>query len=287
MSARRRFMYEFSAVGALTCLFALAALAQPSVGVNVMYAVRDITLNEPAILEFSVDNRLPESAFVDLGTYLFPELGMELTRPDGRIAIPKRPYDGMDVPLVESIPASGTYSKRLLLNKWFAFDMPGRYVLAVKLKKPIRVNGVVAPYPVSARVSFSVAARDPDRLAKACEGLQRKALQEKNAYAGEELAEILSYVADPVAVPYLKAMLDNSRTAPYAIDGLMRVGDASAVEALIAQSDNPDREIGRRAVSSLARIAATTQDTALKQKARDVLDRVQASPGRPDNAREK
>jgi len=150
----------------------------------------------------------------------------------------------------------------LLLNKWFVFDAPGRYALDVEthnpdfgeslsrcgavrspeldveLSKPILVNGVAAPSPTAGHVEFTVRDRNLTHLTALCEELQRRA-----AVLGpgrRDAAEALSYVNDPVAVPYLKAMLGDNANEDLVIDGLARIGGAAAVEALISQTDHPD-----------------------------------------------
>jgi len=89
--------------------------------------------------------------------------------------------------------------KRLLLNKWFVFDAPGRYALDVELtipilvnpsldaeqyvlreldvelSKPILVNGVAAPSPTAGHVEFTVKRRNLTHLTALCEELQRRA----------------------------------------------------------------------------------------------------------------
>ena len=98
-------------------------------------------------------------------------------------------------------------------------------------------------------------------------------------FGGLDAARALSYVNDSVAVPYLKAMLSAPGEDWYAIDGLARIGDASAAEALISQSHHPDLPTRGLIINSLARIEAGTQDATLKQRIREMLPQAEANFG--------
>jgi len=278
-------------------VLAVPAMAQLPVGVNVSYAILggDVTLNEPVFLVLSVDNRLSEPVSVDLGRNSDSGFRAKLTRPDGKVVdrLHSESPDEIFVLGVESVPPLNTFAKRLLLNKWFVFDAPGRYALDVELtipilvnpsldaeqyvlreldvelSKPILVNGVAAPSPTAGHVEFTVRDRNLTHLTALCEELQRRA-----AVLGpgrRDAAEALSYVNDPVAVPYLKAMLGDNANEDLVIDGLARIGGAAAVEALISQTDHPDLPVRTRVIGALIQIARRSEDEALKQRIRDVL----------------
>ena len=304
MSPMRCSKRQIAIVAPLMCLLAVPAVAQLPAGVNVSYAIAggDVTLNEPVFLVLSVDNRLPEPVSVDLGMNYDSGFRAKLTRPDGKVVDRSQPVartSEIVVPGVEFVPPLKTFAKRLLLNKWFVFDAPGRYALDVELTipilvnpslsadqyvrreldvartKPIPVNGVAAPSPTAGHVELTVRDRNPTHLAALCEELQRRA-----ALPGpgrRDAAEALSYVNDPVAVPYLKAMLEGNANEDLVIDGLARIGDAAAVEALISQTDHPDLPTRTRVIGSLIQIARRSEDEALRQRIRDVL--LQVSPG--------
>ena len=304
MSSKECFGRQLAIVAPLMCLLAVPAMAQLPVGVNVSYAIvgGDVTLNEPVFLVLSVENHLSEPVSVDLGMNYDSGFRAKLTRPDGKVVDRSRPAargSEIVVPGVEFVPPLNTFAKRLLLNKWFVFDAPGRYALDVELTipilvnpslnadqyvtreldvartKPILVNGVAAPSPTAGHVEFTVRERNPTHLTALCEELQRRA-----AVLGlgrRDAKEALSYVNDPVAVPYLKAMLGGNADQDLVIDGLARVGDAAAVEALISQTDHPDLPTRTRVIGALIQIARRSEDEALRQRIRDVL--LQVSPG--------
>lgn len=276
MSEKRCFERQLLIVAPFMCLLAASAMAQIPVGANVSYAVHPflgsgLTLNEPVFLVFSLDNRSPEAVSVDLGKDCYGGFRAKLTRPDGSAVDRLRPddRDGVSVPCVESVAPLGKYAKTLLLNKWFVFDSPGRYALDVELTGPILVNGVAESHPVAGHVEIAVGGPNPARLAGLCEELRRRV--PLVGPGGRDAAEALSYVNDPVAVPFLKAMLGGGYYQNFAIEGLARVGDSAAVEVLISQTGHPDLPTRTFVYGSLARIAGRTQDEALKQRIRDVL----------------
>jgi HEAT repeat protein len=92
--------------------------------------------------------------------------------------------------------------------------------------------------------------------------------------AAIEAAETLSYVRDPVAVPYLARLLDNGKNVEWlAVYGLERVADISAVDALISQLNSRATETNSRAtetrmlaLAALRRIEETTSDPTIRQR---------------------
>jgi hypothetical protein len=274
----------------LLCLFASGAMAQLPVGVNISYAIfphtggpGDLTLSEPVFLVYGIENRLPEAISVDLSDGPYRAFRMSLTRPDGRVAQPVKRLGGITVAVVKSIPPLNKYgekyAEKLLLNTWFDFDSPGDYTLDVELTTPILVNGRAVPYPTAGHITFTVGNRDAARLTEICGRLQRQATLPGPGRA--RAAETLSYVIDPVAVPYLGAMLGDNTTEFSAIEGLARIGDAASIDALISQGNHPDYPTRALVHYSLIRIQSRIQDEALKQKISDELERARTLPRPP------
>jgi HEAT repeat protein len=85
--------------------------------------------------------------------------------------------------------------------------------------------------------------RDPERLKSVCEELRTGAM---NVNAGEasKAAVTLSYVDDPIAVPYLGRVLKESFAGKdAAISGLARIGNPEAVQILTSYSQTADPEM--------------------------------------------
>lgn len=90
---------------------------------------------------------------------------------------------------------------------------------------------------------------------------------------GAEAAIELSYVDDPIAVPYLKemAVLRRGAFGALAAQGLERIDDDAGVDALIALSKDAAVEISSPARFSLWQIAQTAKDPALKERISQAL----------------
>ena len=188
-------------------------------------------------------------------------------------------YEGASVAWVVEIAPRDTYTETLVLDQWFLFPEIGNYRIKVHL---VRVQGFKEELPDdfgswSALPSVDVLPRDPARLIALCEELKAK-LETSNVYA--ELGEAgleLSYVDDPIAVPYLQemALLKYGVLAGSAAEGLERVGGDAGVEALIALSKESQVEIKSPARYSLWKLGQTTKDPALKERIREALEEQQ------------
>jgi HEAT repeat protein len=85
-----------------------------------------------------------------------------------------------------------------------------------------------------------VTPRDPERLESVCEGLRKRAMN-VNAWEASKVAFALSYVDDPLAVPYLGRVLEESFPGKEAaISGLARIGNPEAVQLLTSYYTKAD-----------------------------------------------
>jgi hypothetical protein len=99
-----------------------------------------------------------------------------------------------------------------------------------------------------------VTPRDPKRLDSVCEGL-RKGAMNVNAWEASKAALALSYVDDPIAVPYLGRVLEESFAGKEAaISGLARIGNAEAVQLLTSYSATADPEMKLQIENALQEI---------------------------------
>jgi hypothetical protein len=86
-----------------------------------------------------------------------------------------------------------------------------------------------------------------------------------------EAATELSFAKDPVAVPYLERALVRKQLAPILILGLERIGDTTAVLALISQARMTTVDIPALARAALRKIQSETSDPALKRQIEDSI----------------
>jgi len=254
------------------------ALAQAGSSLAVSYSLpkTDLTVREPVFLRVTVENYLDEPVTVDLGTASRGNFRARILRPDGRTETAPTPT------LDEFGPTGRTplaphkpFSELLLLNRWFDFDLPGRYFLDMETTAPfVTGSGTRLAAPPGGSVIINVGPPDPERLGRTCAVLEGRVNASATSAAAIEAAETLSYVRDPVAVPYLARLLDNGKNVEWlAVYGLERVADISAVDALISQLNSRATETNSRAtetrmlaLAALRRIEETTSDPTIRQR---------------------
>jgi hypothetical protein len=260
-------------VSALTTITASTMGAQTTAGVSYALVNHELTTNEPAFVRFSFQNETIEAVTLDVA---FNDVGYggfrgKLIRPDGRVVEGGKPSAAeaasIDRPRVEP---GNSYSKLLLLNRWGDFDLPGRYILDIEATRPIITdNGTKLGIPTDGHLIIDVGPRDPHRLERICDDLLRKVIDSWPRVTDMETAAALSYIKDPVAVPYLSKLAEvgNGSFHPVAISGLARIADETAVDALIplanATKDPIDRQVAQ---SLLGKIMSTTTNPLIRQK---------------------
>jgi hypothetical protein len=130
----------------------------------------------------------------------------------------------------------------MLLDEWYQFPAPGRYVVEARLGGQVQTaSGTpIAPAPPP-EIPIQVTPRDPKRLGSVCEELTKKAMMNLNSQGGVRAASALSYVDDPIAVPYLGRVLEESFAGKEAaISGLARIGNPEAVQLLTSYYTKAD-----------------------------------------------
>lgn len=235
-----------------------------------------VTLHEPILMRVTISNPLDTVARVNLGQDRKQAFELSIGKPDGKIVSSNLPlHEGASrLPVVE-VASGDTYTEILVLNQWYPFPEVGTYTVKVRLT---RVLGSQEDLPDdfgswSALPPVDVIPRDPARLTAVCDQLKTK-LETSKIYAelGEAAFE-LSYVDDPVAVPYLQdmALLKSGMLAPLAAEGLERVDGNAGVDALIALSKESTVEIRSPARYSLWQLEQTTKDPALRERIKQAL----------------
>jgi hypothetical protein len=131
--------------------------------------------------------------------------------------------------------AGASYSEKLLLDEWYPFNRPGSYTVEATLaevlpqqpEKPLNVWS-------SQQMTLLVEPRNPARLAAVCRKLLDTALISQDYGTSYAAGFALSYVRDPVALPYLGKLLASGKTlvAAPALTGLVSLGTPEAVRIL-------------------------------------------------------
>jgi hypothetical protein len=200
--------------------------AQP-VSISFSLAEKSVTLHEPVYVQFSLRNGSREELHVDLGPDRVGGFTFFITQPDGLTVQPQssRGQGGLSASGEISVPAGQTYSQRLLVNEWYKFSGPGQYSIKPALST---INATVAQ-----PMSLTVEPRNPSRLEDVCRKLADTAIHTLDYQSAYEAGLALSYIDDPIAIPYLGRVLHESKQVKgSAIPGLVRIGNPEAVKVL-------------------------------------------------------
>jgi PBS lyase HEAT-like repeat len=226
----------------LTIFLLIVAISIPAAcqkadksGVQIGYEfqAQHVTLHEPVMLSFHVMNATTKPLNLDLGMDRKGGFGFSVTRPDGtKVTLP--PFTARGLARVGKVvvqPAEA-YSQNLLLNEWYEFSMIGKYEVEGRLVNPI-VSDSTSEKDAGFRQSIEVGPRDELSLTKTCDALAAKVEVSPASEQAHEAAFALSFVKDPIAVPYLRrALLADKTVALSVVNGLEMIGNGAAVQAL-------------------------------------------------------
>jgi hypothetical protein len=238
------------------------------------------TLHAPVYAVVSVQNGLSEAIEFSFGRNSKSSLEFLLTPPDGLVALdvryPRDPDGGLALVGTESLAPGETYKQRVLLNEWYDFSTPGAYTVQLKTDASFGTanGGIAQPLPIE-KIVVRIGPRDDGQLGRVCRDLLALALADRPVQERVDAADALSRVQDPVAIPYLKEIIEKgfSSIQPYGFQGLGRIGNAEATEILIANLSIRDRELQRMVVRELTKLERFTVDQQMKARIRASLDR--------------
>ena len=265
------------------------ARAAKYVGVKFTLA-SPITMNEPVTIQIIIKNLLSQGITFSPGVNFNGGFHFIIYTPDGRQVDlhPKRTgvglYDGHFIYL----EPGQIYSQRLVLNEWYPFDLVGNYRVSLSMDLPIKIGKTEALFmPIrvddgldadkhqmeSDALDLTIYPRDESLIRKRCDDLLLKVQENRdfnqlaNSYAKE-----LSYIKDPIAIPYLKR-LSQMREEQAAINGLMRIGTDEAMEAIIEITKSVfDKSSAAYAKELLRQNLPDIRDASIREKVREAID---------------
>ena len=247
--------------------------------VNVHFRFQDsvVTLHEPVVVFFEVHNGLAQPITVEVGALVRQFFDFSLTTPSGQV-FRKDPYGGL-VDIVTAgtgkikIEPGSDYKEPLVMNQWFNFANQGTYTLTSRLTSQIETaDGSFQAESQTAQLLIT--ARDPTRLKKICADLEQQAEIATTVEAAQFPALALSYVNDPIAVPYLARLL-SAHTLAYAkaVAGLDRIGNDDAIEALLSAPNENWGDTAELATRSLARMQDRIANPRLRETVKNAVER--------------
>jgi hypothetical protein len=250
-----------------------------------------ITLGEPVALEVLMTNLMSQGITFSPGANFNSNFHFVISAPDGKqIDLPpNRTRIGLYSGRFIYLEPGQTYTQRLILNELYAFDSVGTYSISATWEIPTKNGETKAEFlPILANdgldaderqvkskiLDLKVSPRDESMLRKRCAVLLLKVQEsgEENLRAAS-FAEELSYIKDPVAIPYLKKLvkLKQERSA---LAGLMRIGSDEATAAMIEVAKSEfDENSASYARELLLKKFPEIRDPNIREKVRKAIER--------------
>jgi hypothetical protein len=228
-----------------------------------------VTLHEPILVDFSIQNGRAEPIRFDLGPDRKDHFEFSILALDGSSSwahhreVDPDPAGRAYALGAMSLRPEEVFHTRLLLDEWLSFDRPGRYEVGAALADTLWTEaGASLGRPRPEVLSIRVGRRSAKRLAQVCESLSTVAAEALGTREGHEATVALSYVRDPIAVPYLeRALVPGGSACRHVLHGLGRIGTAEAA-AVLRSVHRSWREPGARSL------------------ARTILRRIEKSPSK-------
>lgn len=245
--------------------------------VKISYSLEEtqVSLHQPIILNFTVQNDFTQPVNLNLGQDRKEGFLFILTLPDGKkIQLPQYSREGISRTGNLLLEPQQIYTQKILLNEWADFASVGKYKIDGRLADPIKTeNGKIIKTDSNFSVALDVQPRNAEYLEKISASLLERIIQSDNYEESAENALTLSYMNDPVAVPYLqKALTSNKMVESIVINGLERIGNKTAVQVLIDTiNEKPNSEIASLAMSSLDMIERKSSDLEIKERIKQNL----------------
>lgn len=217
-----------------------------------------ITAGEPVIADLVLRNTSSSQVKIDVTEHAEPAFRVSVVQPDGERTDIFVPHGGVSAGWFrnQDIGAAQSYVRRTILSKWFPFDEPGEYSVA------IFVPEAAAP----AVLHVSVGPRDEARLEAICADLEKRADKDEDLLA----LSALSVIRDPIAVRHLRRYAGND----LGLQALAAIGNADAISILAEVARGGNAKLSQRAINSLKGIRSSTADLAIKA----VIDGALAQP---------
>jgi len=121
------------------------------------------------------------------------------------------------------------------------------------------------------RLDVKVSAKDISVLELRCSELLSRITGEASAQESIASAKALSFIDDPIVVPYWEKLLDRSDFGDNAVSALARVGNNAAAKALISKMDIADQQIRESIRRALRTLSDRTNDESLKTSIDEAL----------------
>jgi len=231
------------------------AHSQPR-GVTLSFDVpQTVSLHEPVIFTYRLENRVGAPVAVDMGWDRIGVFVFSVTSPAGvvREFRPMPVEGGSRTGLFELAPRE-TYRQQAVLNRWFDFDAPGTYQIRIRVG-PDMLSRMppVTDFATEPLLELVVLPRDETRLTRTCQDLAEQATTQYGEQR-HEAGWALAYVRDRSCIPFLEVVI-GSGNAAYSVmlDTLLKIGIPEARAAIERLATHSTDWIARNANLTLQR----------------------------------
>jgi len=215
----------------------------------------EFQIGAPVCFETRVQNSSTDTVRVNMGHHGKWNYEFTLVNPDGTtVALPPYRKIGPGPRGTMTVKPNQTAVRRSILDDWYTFTQPGEYLLKVRLTVLLSSSSNVSwQKQFFDDLKVVVAPYDAERLKSTCEKLAVAALNTADPGVAAEASLSLSYVRDPIAVPFQATVLREGTGAVRvnAVRGLARVGNQAARETLQAALSTADPELRTQIESAL------------------------------------
>ena len=193
------------------------------------------TQGQPVVMRLMLQNDSQEEEVFDLGYNREGAFQFKLRRDEGDwIDLPqKQAREGLSLPSRVTIPLQDRYTQQIILDDWYKFSEPGKYVVVLTIPK--------SPGCAALELQFEITPLDVESLTKVCRELVDTIRQNRNDYAkSADAANVLARVDNPLVTPFLMKSLEANPAVDWiVIPAIERIGDKQAVHSLISLLEKP------------------------------------------------
>ena len=226
-----------------------AAPGEDAAPISFVLQKPSVTLHEPVFVVLKIANSLAERVTFELGFQEKAHYHFILTEPSGSTVSPPTIWEGgFGATGHMTLNAASTFERKVLVNEWYQFSKAGSYGIQVKLSGLAlkTASGTVLADEVSSpQMLLQVDPVDPSKLSEVCEALLDGARTSRGFAKRAENAVALSYILDPVAVPYLAKLAKTPQLEDVGVAGLARIANVEGIEEVVSNLGTEDPELER------------------------------------------
>ncbi len=248
-----------------------------NVTISFSIADKSLVLNQPVVLDFEALNSSVTDLVLDLGYRRKENFVFRLVLPNGKeISIPRLEFErsGYGGSGIMAVRPKQNYSQRLVLDEWTNFSSTGKYILKAGLVGQANYAGNKSEPGIEYQeIRFTIGPANKEVLRNVCANLLNEIRDSKSFDKKNEAANALLYVADPIAIEFLRhALVAEPMVEASVINALRKRGGKESVDVLIgAIEEKPHSEMSDVARSALSWIERKSEDVPLKKRIRLIL----------------